>query len=260
MSALPTDWTSAIAHYQEHGYARLGVLASEDRLSAMRARIDDLMMARLPNQDLFFQIDAPSGSYDDLTYGKGFEGPTLNYRKVERLERDPVFREWIEHPLLAPICRHVYGPEISLYRAVVFNKSAELGGSSLPWHQDGGTFWGLSQEPVLQIWTALDDVPREAGCLEVYPGSHRAGLATPLGGVVPDNHVLAQAPETKSVFLPAQAGEVILIHNHMWHRSARNLSGKPRRALTVCYMDAKTRCLRKRRAPRQFVRLFTEAP
>jgi ectoine hydroxylase-related dioxygenase (phytanoyl-CoA dioxygenase family) len=113
---------------------------------------------------------------------------------------------------------------------------------------------------VLQIWTALDDVPREAGCLEVYPGSHRAGLATPLGGVVPDNHVLAQAPETKSVFLPAQAGEVILIHNHMWHRSARNLSGKPRRALTVCYMDAKTRCLRKRRAPRQFVRLFTEAP
>lgn len=257
MSATPTDWSEAIAHYREHGYARLGVLAGAEQLAAMRERIDDLMMARLPNQDLFFQIDAPTGSYDDLTYGKGFEGPTLNYRKVERLERDPVFRAWIEHPILAPICQQVYGPDISLYRAVVFNKSAELGGSALPWHQDGGTFWGLSQEPVLQIWTALDDAPLEAGCLEVYPGSHRAGLATPLGGVVPDNHVLAQAPEKKSVFLPAQAGEVILVHNHMWHRSARNLTGKPRRALTVCYMDASTRCLRKRRAPRQFVRLFT---
>ncbi|MBL8610962.1 MAG: phytanoyl-CoA dioxygenase, partial [Myxococcales bacterium] len=53
-----------------------------------------------------------------------------------------------------------------------------------------------------------------------------------------------------------RAGEMILVHTHVWHRSARSTTGKPRRALTVCYMDAATRCLRKKRAPRSFFRVF----
>ena len=31
---------------------------------------------------------------------------------------------------------------------------------------------------------------------------------------------------------------------------------KPRRAFSVCYMSADTRCTRKKRAPRQFFRVF----
>jgi ectoine hydroxylase-related dioxygenase (phytanoyl-CoA dioxygenase family) len=62
------------------------------------------------------------------------------------------------------------------------------------------------------------------------------------------------APE--ALALPAKAGEVLLIHNYLWHRSGVNQTGKPRRAFTVCYMDARTRCRRTRRAPREFVRVF----
>jgi ectoine hydroxylase-related dioxygenase (phytanoyl-CoA dioxygenase family) len=58
------------------------------------------------------------------------------------------------------------------------------------------------------------------------------------------------------VSVPAAAGDVVLIHNHVWHRSGRNRTGRPRRALTVCLMSAATRCLRKRRAPREFYALF----
>ena len=131
------------------------------------------------------------------------------------------------------------------------------GGTVLPWHQDGGKFWGVDCDPELQIWTALDDAPVEAGCVEVVPGSHRAGLATPIGGVVPRNVVDASGAERSVVAVPARAGEAILIHNHAWHRSGVNATGAPRRALSVCYMPASTRCLRKRRAPRQFHRVFT---
>jgi len=60
------------------------------------------------------------------------------------------------------------------------------------------------------------------------------------------------------VALPAIAGEVILIHNQVWHRSGVNRTDRPRRALTVCYMSAETRCLRKKRAPRRFVRVFEQ--
>jgi len=46
-----------------------------------------------------------------------------------------------------------------------------------------GLFWGSIAIPFSRFWTALDDAPIEGGCVEVVPGSHKAGLATPLGGV-----------------------------------------------------------------------------
>ena len=54
---------------------------------------------------------------------------------------------------------------------------------------------------------------------------------------------------------------MLLIHNHVWHRSGVNATGKARRAVSVCYMSAATKCVRKKRAPREFFRVFTgESP
>jgi len=245
----------AISAYREEGYARLGKVVPDELLRALRERTDAIMLGRVSYPGLFFQRDAESGSYDDLVYGQGYEGPTLTYRKVEKLELDDLFRAYLGAPLFRDITRRVIGDGVTIYRACIFNKSAERGGSDLPWHQDGGKFWGLDREPTLQIWTALDDAPLDGGCVEIVPRSHAKGLATPLGGVVPaDVRERVGIPET--VFLPAEAGEVILIHNHAWHRSARGIPGRTRRALTVCYMDAATRCLRTKRAPRSFFRVF----
>jgi ectoine hydroxylase-related dioxygenase (phytanoyl-CoA dioxygenase family) len=137
---------------------------------------------------------------------------------------------------------------------VLFTKPVG-GGSALPWHQDGGPFWGLSRDPELQLWTALDDAPVGSGCVEVVPGSHRSGLATPQGGVIPAEVSARASAEERAVPLPARAGEAILLHNHLWHRSGVNQGAAQRRALTVCLMAGDVRCTRKRR-PREFVRLF----
>src|SRR5439155_10016650 len=112
------------------------------------------------------QHDSDSGRYEDLRYGEGWVGPSLDYRKLEKLERDDLFRALIENPLFARIAGSVIGPDVAIYRAVVFNKS-KRGGSPLPWHQDGGNYWGLDRDPILQIWTALDPCTEEAGCVEV---------------------------------------------------------------------------------------------
>ena len=240
---------SVLAHYREHGYARLGRVAGDATLEAMRRRADAIMLGEVRHEGVFFQLDAESGSYDDLTFGRGYQGPSLTYRKLEKLELDPLFRAWIEHPFFEPIVRAVHGDSVALYRAILMTKGAP-GGTPLPWHQDGGSFWGLDREPELQIWTALDDAPVEAGCVEVFPGSHRAGLATPLGGVVPRPHVDARGADAEALALPSRAGEGILIHNHLWHRSRRNTTGRTRRAFSVCYLHGATRCLRKKRAAR----------
>ena len=245
----------AIDHYREHGWARLGPVIPEATLALLRERCDDLMLGRVRIDGLFFQHDAASGRYEDLEHGLGWIGPSLAYRKVEKLERDERFRALVEDPLFGRIARAVIAGPIAIYRAVLFAKAAS-GSTPLPWHQDGGRFWGLDSDPTLQIWTAIDDAGPEAGCVEVVPDSHLGGLATPLGGVVPDDVIGRAGAESRAVPLPAKAGEVLLLHNHVWHRSGPNRSGAPRRAFTVCYMSAATKCLRKKRAPREFVRVF----
>src|SRR5262249_53563397 len=156
-----------------------------------------------------------TGSYDDLRFGRGWEGPGAHYRKVEKIERDPDIRRWIENALYERIARRWIGDAVALYRAVVFNK-ADTGGAEVTWDQDGGLVLGRDRDPTLQIWTALDDTPVEAGCVELIPGTHTGGLRTPAGGTVPAEVVAPRLAE--SLLLPATAGEAILIHNHVWHR------------------------------------------
>jgi hypothetical protein len=253
--AASLDVAAAVAHYREHGWARLGRIAGDETLRRLRERAEDIMLGRVAYPSLFFQHDSTTGNYEELVFGRGWEGPSLEYRKIEKLEVDPVFRAWLENGVFERVARGVIDGEIAIYRATLFTKG-ERGGTELPWHQDAGSFWGLDRDPELQIWTALDDAPIEAGCVEVLDGSHAAGLSRPLGGMVPrDVHRQVRADERK-LSLPARAGEVLLIHNYLWHRSGRNASGRPRRAFSVCYMPASTRCLRKRAAPRRFVRVF----
>ncbi len=254
--AVDCNLDKVLAHYHEFGYARLGVVCTDDGLEALRIRSDDIMLGRVRYDGMFFQLDTPTQRYEDLVFGRGYEGPSLAYRKVEKLERDPLFLAWLGNRLFERVCRRVYSTDaVQLYRAVLFSKMAN-GGSNLPWHQDAGGFWGLSDDPKLQIWTALDDASEDAGCVEVVPGSHRAGLVTPLGGVVPKVHAERKGVEQTVIKLPARAGEALLIHNYVWHRSAQNTTPNMRRGFTVCYLDGKTRCIRKKRAPREFVRVF----
>ena len=259
MPATPADWllpgegdlAPVLAHFAAEGWARLGRVLSDAGLAALRARADDLMLGRVRPEGLFYQHDSTSGAYEDLEFGRGWVGPSLAYRKVEKLELDEVMRAWIDNPTFARVAHALVGPEVSLYRAMLMNKAAR-GGTALPWHQDGGLFWGIDRQPTLQIWTALDDATAESGALEIVPGAHLGGLVRPAGGNVPPE----RSASVTGVTVPAVAGEALLVHNHVWHRSGRNHTDGPRRALSFCDLDAASRCTRKKHAPRQFARVF----
>lgn len=258
--SLQLELRGPLSAFARQGYARLGPVLASDAARQLRQRADELMLGEVRYPGLFFQHDSATGRYQDLVFGAGWVGPSLSYRKLEKLELDPLFAAWIENPLFARIAQAVLGREAALYRAVLWNK-APRGGMDLPWHQDDGRFWGLDRSPLLQIWTALDDAPIDAGCVEVVPGTHHAGLATPQGGTIPDAVYAAAASASQSaqpLQLPVRAGEALLIHNHVWHRSGRNHTKQPRRALGISYVSAGTRCTRTRRAPRRFQRVFVQ--
>lgn len=257
LPALPlsVDLEEALATFAAEGFARLGRVASDEVLETLRTRADDLMDGRADGEGLFFQKDAENGEYYDLPFGRGWEGATRRYRKIEQLQRDPVFRAWLGNRTFQQIAQRVLGENVFVLRAMLMTKAAQ-GGTPLPWHQDAGRFWGVRPDPMLQIWTALDDAPESTGCVEVFPRSHLDGLASPQGGVVPRPIVEARGADARAVPVPVRAGEAILIHNLVWHRSGVNVTAHTRRAFSVCFIDEHTQCTRTRKAPRVFDRAF----
>jgi phytanoyl-CoA hydroxylase len=253
---LARDVGPIVAEYRERGFCHVPNVASPALLARLRERAHDIMHGRVAYPELFFQHDTTTGAYEDLEFGAGWRGPSDNYRKIEKLEVDPLFRAWLDNAFFERIVRAVVGEAVSIYRAILMTKAAR-GGTVLPWHQDAGKFWGLDRDPPIQIWTALDDAPEQAGCVEALEGSHLHGLATPLGGRVPEAMVREAGAEARAVAIPARAGDVIVLHNHVWHRSGVNRTEHTRRGFSVCYMSAATRCTRKKRSPRTFVRVFS---
>src|SRR3954471_16348117 len=146
-SISPEQW----AFYDEHGYLKLGRVMDDATLEALRRRIDDIMLGRAPVDygRLMMQLDSDTGKYEDAgEQSRGHKGTTLGYRKIQDLEFDPLFLEFMQRPIFREICARVYGERkpIAAFRAMFMNKPARKG-TFLPWHQDRWTH--LDRDPVV---------------------------------------------------------------------------------------------------------------
>lgn len=116
-------------------------------------------------------------------------------------------------------------------------------GTPLAWHQDR---WSdLDRDPLITIWIALDPATIANGCVQVLPGSHHR-LVNPddASGFLTPAHIAAALANAEPLFLELQAGEAVLLHNWLLHASEVNNTDIPRRAFSICYMDAATRSKR----------------
>jgi len=165
----------------------------------------------------------------------------LSYRRIDDLEQDPLFLAYMQHPVFAGIARHLVGDRVSVFRSMFMNKPARWM-QELPWHQDVGSGWGIDTDPIATVWTALDTATTTNGCMQIVPGSHRHGVINERHFLcAEEQEIYARAGDV--IDMPAEAGEAILLHNLLLHRSGTNPTATPRRAFSVTYMDAATRTL-----------------
>ncbi|MCY4544687.1 MAG: phytanoyl-CoA dioxygenase family protein, partial [Gemmatimonadetes bacterium] len=206
-------------------------------------RIDEIMLGNVRYEGMPMQRDTTTGEYGKLptrTFEES-EG-TLAYRRIDDLQLDPLFLGYMQHPVFREITEALIGPNVSIFRAMFMNKPAEHG-THLPWHQDVGIGWGLDSNPEVTVWTALDAATIENGCMQVVPRSHKHG-------VINEMHFPSEADQARyardedCIHMEAAAGEAILLNNLLLHRSARNPTGKPRRAISIAYMDAATHAVK----------------
>lgn len=233
--------------YRQDGYLRLGKVLSDGELSALQQRIDDIMLgtAPVPYERMMMQIDSLTGQVADAgPQTKGHKGATLNYRKIQDLEFDPLFLTCMQKPLFREICAEVYGEDtpVACFRAMFMNKPARHG-SFLAWHQDRWT--DLDRDPQITVWIALDPATVANGCVQIIPGSHHT-LLNPddPSGFLRQDQVDRLLAENQPVFLELEAGEAVLLHNWLLHASEVNHTDIPRRAFSICYMDANTKSQR----------------
>jgi len=230
------------AAFHRDGFLHLGQVLTEDQVERLKQRADDLAAGRVRNEHVLLQLDT-GGAYEELPEAvEQLDGSTRLYRKIQGLEYDEEFVHLVRSPRFFEVCARIYGPHVplSIFRAMVMNKPAGQG-TVLPWHQDGGDVWGLDREPLVTIWTALDPATVENGCMECVRGSHRLGLLTDFGSTLSEADAARHCPPEAVVPLEVPAGHAVLLHNWLIHRSGVNPSPIPRRAVTICYLDGRTR-------------------
>jgi phytanoyl-CoA hydroxylase len=244
------------AEFDIEGFLRLGQIVPDAMLRAMQQRIDEIMLgeADLDYDRMLMQLDSSDGAYESAgEQTRGHKGKTLNYRKIQLLERDPVFLAYMQLPIFAEAARHFYGDlPVAAFRAMFMNKPAGLG-TALPLHQD--RWRALDRDPQLTIYTALDPANEDNGCIEIIPRTqhvllnpqHPSGFLTaPMAQAFDD--------DPRRIPLVLAAGEVVLLNPWTLHGSGVNRTNHIRRAFSVCLMDAATMSMRyKRLASRSII-------
>ena len=145
--------------------------------------------------------------------------------------------------VLVDVAEQLVGPNI---KGATSQLTFKLRGNTKPfgWHQDNG-YGQLDPANAISTLTALDDADVENGCLWVIPGSHRAGQID-VSDRLSVNSKAAGADlsvnvdrEADAIPVPLIAGDAVVLHCHLLHRSEGNLSeDRDRRILFLRYADA----------------------
>ncbi len=211
-----------IEQYRSDGYVIPEFRLSEDRISALRATMDEL-------------IDKNPGVRPEQLVNAHIEQPT-----AEGVRGCGDFLDLARDPDILDLVEGALGPDIILWGCHLFCKPAG-DGMEVPWHQDG-EYWPIRPLATCTVWIALDDSVTENGCLRVIPGSHTERRVYDHDNDGRDNLVLNyrvtddQLDEANMVDLELEAGQMSLHDVYMIHGSNPNRSNRRRAGLALRYM------------------------
>lgn len=132
----------------------------------------------------------------------------------------------------APVCH---------FHSKLMQKEPKIGGA-WEWHQDYG-YWYKNQfmfpDQLISVMVALTPANKENGCLQVIKGSHKLGRVNHgfAGEQVGADIVMVEnALKTMDlVYCEIEAGDALIFHSNLLHRSEANLSDHPRWSIISCY-------------------------
>lgn len=227
--------------YQRDGYLDGGPLLTEAEIEELRTELDRVIAGR----------EHPVGPQPVHIQNISRDGEQAVWQVVDISRASDAFNRLLHHPRLVSMFRQLAGPDASVLRLwhdQIQYKPAGHGGVNW-WHQDA-PYWPVlaPQDSLLTAWIALDEVSLDNGCMSMVPGSHRWGDTI--------NHLHACGERSRDFWRslgdeftdtpvrivprPVKLGAVHFHHALTWHGSHENRSQRPRRAIAIHAMTART--------------------
>jgi aryl-alcohol dehydrogenase-like predicted oxidoreductase/ectoine hydroxylase-related dioxygenase (phytanoyl-CoA dioxygenase family) len=211
-------------HYRSRGVLHRPGVLDEETLAALRAEAARLMHRGSLQRPENLRVEYRAGASGGTVLTKLDPATDLGER-LDAIARDP--------RILGPV-RALLGDEPVLLKDKLIYKPSDHPGFGC--HQDHANWTPFSPE-ALSVFVALDPAPLEAGPVEVFPGLHQQGL-TLAGGEFRASRDTDTPTEVEALPLPLEAGDLLLFHCLLPHRSGTNRSGRARRALLLTYSPA----------------------
>lgn len=217
----------AVQRFANDGYLRLsGVLTPgtvEYYEEEITREILALNLARIPLEER-------------STYHRAFLQVTNLWRRSQRA------KELVFSRRLSEIASRLLRTNgVRLYQDQALYK--EPSGGITPWHADQ-YYWPFNSDRTVTIWIPLQDTPLEMGSLEFARSSHRFEFGRDLP-ISDESEASLQKALAEQGFVTDRAayalGDASFHLGWTFHRAGRNLSTRPRRVMTIIYIDADIR-------------------
>ncbi len=207
--------------YADEGYLRLGRVLTDDGLEAMRAECMSAWCAE-------------KGDFDP--HKTWLQNALLG----DIHHRSDNVRDYYYRGPLVDVAEQLIGPNI---KGATSQLTFKMRGNTTAfgWHQDNG-YGELDPYNALTTLTALDDTDEQNGCLWIVPASHKRGQVETdfrLADKLSEKAIELDIDESTAIPVPMRAGEAIIFHCWMLHKSQGNFStDRDRRILFLRYADA----------------------
>lgn len=219
-----------IAFYHENGYLTVENVLSAEELAALR-RVTDKFVERSrrvsEHDDIF-----------DLEPNHNPQRPRLRRIKNPNQHHE-AYDQTLRHDGILDIVGQLIGPGLR-FNSTKLNMKEPAHGSAVEWHQDWA-FYPHTNDDILAVGVAIDDMTEENGCMLMVPGSHKRELHSHH-----ENGVFVGAvsepdfqPQEMAKCL-VKAGGITIHHARTLHASTPNHSARPRRLLLFeyCALDS----------------------
>lgn len=229
-----------IDQYWDQGYIVVPEVLSVDEIELYKKRAREIALGDYPEE-------AKKRVIKDVRVAKGLipppEDPEKGLWKFTNPDRfDKTFADYMSTPKLLDAVEDLIGEDILAFLLMFIYKPPRLEAVH-PWHQDAYYFPFEPHDQVLGTWIPLDDAHKDNGTLSVIPKSHKLGLVNhelPKGTV---NALSFEATEYEGspdeVVLDVKAGDAVLFHSRLLHKTGANVTDGHRRVLTVHIASAK---------------------
>ena len=227
--------------YKEQGYLLIEKFFSQEELAPLMERCLAIVRGEcdIPEDMLVMK---------DVMVVKGVADPKeveMGVAKIQDFHNDPVlFEKYSKHPRLLDLIESLLGPDLEVIHTMLINKPPGVDGRH-PFHQDLLYFPFRPADWIVATSTALEEVTRENGCLEIFPGSHKGDLmehGNPDWEYLNVGYFGVKELDTKEerVYLEMNAGDIVLFHPLLLHGAGRNETPGYRRTILSHY--ASSRC------------------